>query len=180
MKENTTVADLMDNTSEETNKTDTGIKMPKLKHQWRLKPTGIMADLNLAKQIISCSRPVVTFAEIEIPHTNEEGITTRSYTAGKQQWTALTIVVEDDATGDAARVIQKQMMLQQEALSTNFSDYKFDIDIEYLDGNHNVTDTWTIIGCWLQQVNYTSLDYSKSEVVQMELTIRYDHAIMND
>ena len=178
MSDNKTIAEL--NESKDLPSEAFGIKIPKLKHQWRLKPTGIMADLNLAKQIISCSRPAVTFTEIEIPHTDEEGITTRSYTAGKQQWTALTIVVEDDATGDAARVIQKQMMLQQEALSTNFSDYKFDIDIEYLDGDHNVTDTWNIIGCWLQQVDYTSLDYSKSEVVQMELTIRYDNAIMND
>ena len=62
------------------------------------------------------------------------------------------------------------------------SAYKFECKIETLDGDNGgvntagVFDTWELIGCFISQVQYGDLNYADSNMVQVTLTIRYDHA----
>jgi len=54
--------------------------------------------------------------------------------------------------------------------------YKFVTYLDMLDGNEQVTEKWTIEGCWFQQVDYTDLDYSASDAILITTNIRYDQA----
>ena len=57
--------------------------------------------------------------------------------------------------------------------------------IEALDGGNNVNlagdpaivlDSWTLAGCFLQNVQYGENNYSTSDVVNITMQIRYDNA----
>ena len=48
-----------------------------------------------------------------------------------------------------------------------------------MDGNEQVIEKWTVEGCWLQNVDYTDLDYAAGDAVTVSTTIRYDHARQN-
>ena len=58
---------------------------------------------------------------------------------------------------------------------TAFS-YKFGMQLEMLDGNEAVVESWKYEGCFFQAVNWGDMDYSTGEKVTIDLTIRFDHA----
>ena len=67
----------------------------------------------------------------------------------------------------------------REAAAGEGSLYKFVTYLDLLDGNDQVTEKWTVEGCWLENVDYTDLDYSSSEPVTITLSVSYDHARQN-
>ncbi len=160
-----------------------GILQPRLKNRWRVTfaNMGGGADSQpLSHQAITVTRPVLTFDEIQLDRYNS-----RAWVAGKYTFEPMTITLEDDVTGTAAKVIQDQLQNQQFltgaegqwlAAAGEGSLYKFVTYLDLLDGNEQVTEKWTVEGCWFQSVDYMDLDYAASEAVQITLSIRYDHA----
>ena len=70
------------------------------------------------------------------------------------------------------------------ALPISGQDYKFQTNIEILDGGNGaatpaVLETWELYGCFLQNVVYGALNYGNSDVVTVALTLRYDNAIQS-
>ena len=161
-----------------------GLLMPKLQFRFRVNFLNFGVEANsieLTKQVIDCSRPSVSFAEITLPVYNST-----IYLSGKHTWTPMTINIRDDASGSIAKLIgqqiQKQMDFVEQASAATGQDYKFQTNIEILDGGNGtsapqVLETWELYGCFLQTANYNALNYSSSEVVTVALTIRYDNAI---
>jgi hypothetical protein len=98
----------------------------------------------------------------------------------------MTINIRDDASGSVAKLIgqqiQKQMDFVEQASAATGQDYKFQTNIEILDGGNGaaapqVLETWELYGCFLQSANYNALNYGTSDVVTVALSIRYDNAI---
>jgi hypothetical protein len=59
--------------------------------------------------------------------------------------------------------------------------YKFTTILEILDGgNETVFETWTLEGCFLETVDYQSLEYNSSDPVDIQLTVRFDNATLAD
>jgi hypothetical protein len=161
-----------------------GVLMPKLKYRFRVmfenfgisKPT-----TELTKQVISISRPNLTFENIDIPVYNST-----LKLAGKPSWADITCSLRDDASGAVSRLVgeqlQKQMDFLEMASAASGIDYKFLTKIEILDGGNGaaepvVLETWQLYGCYLQGANYQDLNYgSATEAVTIEMTIRYDNA----
>ena len=88
-------------------------------------------------------------------------------------------------TGSASRIINDQVSKQQFLIGAEGpflgsaqegSIYKFATKIEMLDGKEQVIEKWIMQGCFIQQADYTDLDYSASEAVMINLTLRFDHA----
>lgn len=160
-----------------------GILQPRLKNRWRVTFANLGGGADsqpLSHQAITVTRPVLTFDEIQLDRYNS-----RSWVAGKYTFEPMTITLEDDVSGTAAKVIQDQLQNQQFltgaegqwlAASGEGSLYKFVTYLDLLDGNEQVTEKWTVEGCWFQSVDYMDLDYAASEAVQITLMIRYDHA----
>ena len=68
-----------------------------------------------------------------------------------------------------------------QASATAGGSYKFSVKIETLDGQNGSVkpttfDEWQLEGCFISQVQYGDLNYADSNMVQVTLTIRYDHA----
>jgi hypothetical protein len=160
--------------------------MPKLQYRFRVSFLNIGTSAvtqELTKQVIDVTRPSVSFGEIPIPIYNST-----MYLAGRHEWQPLTINVRDDASGNVSKLVgqqlQKQMDFVQQASAGSGQDYKFQTNIEILDGGNGtsvpvVLETWQCYGCFLQAANYNNLAYGSNEVVTIQLSIRYDNALQS-
>lgn len=164
-----------------------GLLMPKLQYRFRVNFLNFGVDagagLSLTKQVIDCSRPQVNFPEITIPVYNST-----LYLAGKYAWSPMSVNIRDDAGGTVARAvgqqIQKQLDFVEQASAATGQDYKFQTNIEILDGGNGastpvVLEAWELYGCFLQNANYNTLNYGTSDVVTISLSIRFDNAIQS-
>jgi len=162
-----------------------GLLMPKLQYRFRVNFLNFGVDaaggLQLTKQVVDVTRPNLTFDEVTLNVYNS-----RIYLAGKHTWSELTINVRDDASGTVARAVgqqlQKQLDFVEQASAATGQDYKFQTNIEVLDGGNGtqapvVLETWECYGCFLKGANYGSLNYATNDPVQIALQIRYDNAI---
>jgi hypothetical protein len=160
-----------------------GLLMPKLKYRFRVmfenfgisKPT-----TELTKQVISFTRPNLSFEEITLPIYNST-----LKLAGKHTWADTTCEIRDDASGQISRLIgeqlQKQMDFVEMASASSGIDYKFLTKVEILDGGNGaaapvVLETWELYGCYLKSADYGALNYGESAPVTVNMTIAYDNA----
>jgi hypothetical protein len=162
-----------------------GLLMPKLQFRFRVNFINFGVDasggLNLTKQVIDVTRPQIQFQEITMPVYNST-----LYLAGRYQWNPITCNIRDDASGSVSKAIgqqiQKQLDFVEQSSAATGQDYKFQTNIEVLDGGNGanaptVLETWELYGCFVQQANYNNLNYGTNEPAQIALTIRYDNAI---
>ena len=163
-----------------------GLLMPKLQFRFRVNffNIGSVGDpLSLTKQVIDCARPQVQFQEITLPVYNST-----LYLAGKATWQTLAINIRDDASGTVSGIVgqqlQKQMDFVEQASAASGNDYKFQTNIEILDGGNGaqgpgILEIWELYGCFIQTANYNTLNYATNEAVTIALTLRYDNAIQS-
>ena len=162
-----------------------GLLMPKLKFRFRVTFLNLgvsQPTTELTKQVMDFSRPSVTFDNIDLPIYNS---TIRL--AGKHTWENITCQVRDDAGGNVSRLVgeqlQKQLDFLEQSSAASGIDYKFTTVFEVLDGGNGANtpvalETWTILGCYLQGVNYNDANYgSGTEPMTVTMTIRYDNAL---
>ena len=162
-----------------------GLLMPKLKFRFRVTFLNLgvsQPTTELTKQVMDFTRPNVTFDNIDLPIYNS---TIRL--AGKHSWADITCQVRDDAGGNVSRLVgeqlQKQLDFLEQSSAASGIDYKFTTVFEVLDGGNGANapialETWTILGCYLQGVNYNDANYgSGTEPMTVSMTIRYDNAL---
>lgn len=162
-----------------------GLLMPKLKYRFRVTFLGLgvtQPTTELTKQVMDFTRPAVTFDNIDLPIYNS---TIRL--AGKHSWADITCTVRDDAGGNVARLVgeqlQKQLDFMEQSSAASGIDYKFTTVFEVLDGGNGANapvalETWTIMGCYLQGVNYGDANYGTgTEPMTVAMTIRFDNAM---
>ena len=160
-----------------------GILQPKLKNKWRVTFANLGGGADsqpVSMQAITITRPTLSFEEVQLDRYNS-----RAWIAGKHTFEPVTLTLEDDVTGTASQVIQEQLQKQQWLIGAEGQWlasagegglYKFVTYLDLLDGNEQVVEKWTMEGCWVQNADYTDLDFAASEAVQITLTLRYDHA----
>ena len=162
-----------------------GLLMPKLQYRFRVNflNFGVGSSIELTKQVIDINRPQVSFETITLPIYNST-----MYLAGKHSWNELTVNIRDDAGGSVSKLVgqqlQKQMDFVEQASAATGQDYKFQTNIEILDGGNGaaaptVLETWECYGCFVLTANYNALNYGTSDAVTISLTIRYDNAIQS-
>ncbi len=164
-----------------------GLLMPKLQFRFRVNFLNFGVDvaggLALTKQVIDVTRPQIQFQEITMPVYNST-----VYLAGRYQWNPITCNLRDDASGQISKAIgqqiQKQLDFVEQSSAATGQDYKFQTNIEVLDGGNGanapqVLETWELYGCFVQQANYNNLNYATNDPAQIALTIRYDNAIQS-
>lgn len=160
-----------------------GILHPKAKNRWRVTFANMAGGTDsqpLSLQAVTVTRPVLTFDEVQL-----DRYTARAWVAGKYTFEPMTISFEDDVTGLASQVLQDQLQQQQFligaegqflAAAGEGSLYKFVTYLDQLDGNDQQIERWTVEGCWIQNIDYTDLDYATGDQVLITTTFRYDHA----
>ena len=161
-----------------------GLLMPKLQYRFRVifENLGVTAPrTELTKQVMDFTRPNVSFADINLDVYNSQ-----VRLLGKHEWQNITCKIRDDATGAVAKLVgeqlQKQLDFMEQSSAAAGIDYKFTTRLEMLDGGNGqfeptVLETWEIYGCYLQAVDYGSLDYAQSDIATISLTLRFDNAL---
>lgn len=162
-----------------------GLLMPKLKYRFRVyfENFGVSNETTeLTKQVMSFTRPNLSFEEITLPVYNST-----LKLAGKHTWADATCEIRDDASGSVSALIgqqlQKQMDFIEMASAASGIDYKFLTRVEVLDGGNGavqpvVLETWELYGCYLKSADYGALNYGESAPVTVNMTIAYDNANM--
>lgn len=165
----------------------TNILQPKLKNKWSVTFSNIAGGAaqgsDLSVQAVNVTRPVLSFEEVQLDRYNS-----RAWIAGKHTFEPMTITFEDDVTSLATKVLQDQISAQQWLIggegpwlgtAGEGSQYKFATTLNLLDGRETVIEAWNISGCWIQNIDYSDLDYSASDAVQIAVTLRYDLAVQS-
>jgi hypothetical protein len=161
----------------------TGFLQPKQQNKWRvtfLGFGGLPSSQPLSLQAKKVGRPDLTFADHQLHRYNSY-----ANVLGKHSFGDLSITFDDDIGSSAARIIQAQLQRQQHiigaegpylAAAQEGSIYKFATIVDMLNGNDTVLETWTYEGCMITNHKGTDLDYSTSDLVDIDLTIKIDHA----
>lgn len=158
--------------------------MPKLQHRFRVVfiNFGVSVDSSdMTRQIVDVTRPQVSFDPITIPVYNST-----LYLAGRHTWQEMSVNLRDDVNGSISKLVgeqlQKQLDFVEQSSAVSGSSYKFQVNIEVLDGGNGayepvVLETWECYGCFITTANYQSLAYSSNEPATIQLSIRYDNAV---
>jgi hypothetical protein len=164
--------------------TSQGLLMPKLKFRFRLNFINFGVSqgqvVELTKQVADTKRPSVKFDPITVDIYNS-----KVYFQGKPSWEEVTVNLRDDATGAVSKLvgeqIQKQFDFQEQASAASGIDYKFQLQMDILDGGNgaatpNVLESWALYGCFLTSVDYGEMNYNSNDPMMIALSIRYDNA----
>ena len=147
-----------------------GLLMPKLGFRFRVSFENFGVSnpkTELTKQVMEAKRPSVTFGDIVVDVYNS-----KVKLAGKPEWADMTVKLRDDASGNVSRLVgeqlQKQFDFMNQASAAAGIDYKFFTRLEMLDGGNGastpvVLETWEIVGCYLQGVDYGSVNSNKNQ-----------------
>lgn len=161
-----------------------GLLMPKLQYRFRVsfEGFGVSADkVELTKQVVSFSRPTVSFADVDV-HVYNSIVRL----AGKHTWGDVTTTLRDDAAGNVTRLIgeqlQKQFDFMEQSSAASGSDYKFITRCEMLDGGNGaneptILETWELYGCYVKEANYQEVNYANSDPVTIQMSLRFDNAV---
>ena len=163
-----------------------GILQPKLKYRFRVRtvsfgPTGPREQINLTQQVMNITKPKISQEEVVI-----DSYISKAWVAGKHTWEPITLVVRDDITNAVSRLVghqlQKQVNHFEQTSPAAGINYKFATFIETMDGGNDVVqEQWVLEGCWLQNVDYDTLDYAAGADVQLiTMTVRFDSATMTE
>ena len=166
-----------------------GLLMPKLKYRFRVTFIGFGGrsdTYELTKQVMTAGRPGVSFENMELAVYNSK----INY-AGRYTWADVQIVLRDDVSNNVSKLvgsqIQKQFDFFEQSSAASGQDYKFQTNIEVLDGGNgaNYSDTsvlerFELYGCYLQNTVYQGGDYKSSDPLDITLTLKYDNAIQTD
>ena len=170
--------------------TDAPILMPKLSYRFRVTMINFGGTPNqkqsstFTSQVVSVSRPNLTHEEITVDVYNS-----KIYLAGKHTWDPLSLVLKDDIEGNVDKFIASQLQRQlnhaEQSAATSGGQSQCAMLIDALDGGNDlggraaaplVLDSWSLAGCFIQNVQYGENNYSASEVTNITLSIRYDNA----
>jgi len=161
-----------------------GLLMPLLKYRFRVTflNFGVTSPTTeLTKQVMNFTRPNLNFNPITIDLYNS-----KMYLQGKPEWQTVSVELRDDANGSVRLLVgeqlQKQFDFAEQASAVSGIDYKFITQFEALDGGNGANgpttlETWQLYGCFIQEVNYNTFDYTSNDPATISLTLRYDNAL---
>jgi len=145
------------------------------KHRWVFRTLG---SVNPAALLVlqSASRPNFKFAEPEMHHDQEV-----AYFAGKQTWEPVSMKWYDvEQNPDVSDTIYQWLRTVVDLPTATVyapSVYKQQATLEMVGAAGNTTETWIMCNAWPKEVNWGDLDYTATDIVTIEATLRYDRAI---
>lgn len=127
------------------------------------------------------ARPNISFEETEINFMND-----KTWIPGKASWEAITVTYMDVAgnlTGDAAggnlglynwlTNVFDFTRTSRKFMNSKRRNYAGVATLVLWDGCGTPLETWTLSDAWPQAVNFGDLDYTSSDTVDIEITLRY-------
>ena len=124
------------------------------------------------------SMPSIDNGEIVIDYVN-----TDFKVKGKSRWQDITITLYDPVDPSGAAAVHNWIKIHHNSESGEdgfaFDEYKRDITIEALNPHGVPVETWDIKGAFIGASNWGDMDWSTDEAKTIELTIKYDYAVLS-
>ena len=126
--------------------------------------------------IKTASRPSIQFESVKLDHIN-----TYRKIQGKGEWQDISITLYDPIVPSGAQQVMEWVRLSHESITgrRGYADfYKKDISFYMLGPVGDKIEQWTLKGAFIVTANFNDLDFSSNDVVEISLTLAYDHAIL--
>jgi len=155
------------------------------KHRWYFETIGAKnGDLprNMLMVLKTASRPQYSSEEATMDHNQET-----SYFAGKSKWEPCKMSyydVEQDPNVSSecwkwlTGVVNFTKGSKLEVYEPK--DYKKNAKLVMINGIGTVNESWFMCGVWPKDVNWQELDYTSSEIMLVEVSMRFDRAYRED
>lgn len=154
------------------------------KNRWRWKVLFGAASNKWHVYAIKASRPTIKHDQPEVHYINEH-----IYLAGKRRWEPINISFYDVFKADQldtsrvifswAAKISGETRLFSSAHVRNH-EFKEKSELELLDAKGTIIERWELYNSWPASVNWRDLDYESSEILLVEVELRFDKAIRTD
>ena len=144
---------------------------PKMKNRFIMEIDGIPAYL-----IKTMARPQVSFEAVTLDHIN-----VKRYVKGKATWQPITVTLYDPIVPSGAQSVIEWVRQHHESVTgrDGYSDfYKKDITFNVLGPLGDKVEEWTLKGAFISAATFGDMDWATEDPVQIELTIKYDYAIL--
>jgi len=145
---------------------------PKKSHQFVMDIDGIPAYL-----IKASAKPQMSNGEVTLDHINVQ-----RYVKGKTVWNNISVTLYDAIVPSGAQAVMEWVRLHHESATGRdgySSFYKKEIKLQQLSPLGEVVEQWILKGAFILDSNFGSLDWSTEDVVNIELTLRYDWALLS-
>ena len=126
--------------------------------------------------IKTAARPKVVTEEVELQHINVS-----RYVKGKAKWETISLTLYDPVVPSAAQSVMEWVRLHHESVTgrDGYSDfYKKEIVFNTLGPVGDKVEEWTLKGAFISAATFGDMDWATEDPVQIELTIKYDYAIL--
>ena len=147
---------------------------PLRKNRWVFR---FPADLGIQEWWLqSASRPTITQKETEIPFLN-----TSTYVVGRYNWETIQITLRDPIGPSASQAVMEWIRLHSESVTGRqgyAAGYKRDVELEMLDPTGVVVQKWILKNTMCTVANFNDLDYNSDDLASIQITLRFDYAIL--
>ena len=146
---------------------------------WEHKYTNrfIMYIADIPTYIIkAAARPSLTNGEIVLDHINVD-----RKVKGKTRWNDVSITLYDPIVPSGAQAVMEWVRLHHESLTGRdgySTQYKKDITFHSLSPTGEKIEEWCLKGAFILDSNFGQMDWGTEESVQIELTLKYDYAVL--
>ena len=126
--------------------------------------------------INAAARPSLTNGEIILDHINVE-----RKLKGKSRWQDISITLYDPIVPSGAQSVMEWVRLHHESLTGRdgySTQYKKDVRFNSLSPTGEIIEEWLLKGAFIADSNFGTMDWSTEESVQIELTLKYDYAVL--
>lgn len=158
---------------------------PKRKFRWFLGFTGT-GDESLQLAAKKVDKP-----KFEISSKDHKFINHTFYFPGRLTWQPITATFvdiggEDDISDILSKIIASSGYAPPEdpqdcrisiTKQKSVEAFGTSMTINQVDGNGEAVETWKLHNPWVSKIEYGSLDYTSEDLVEITMTIVYDHAV---
>jgi hypothetical protein len=136
-----------------------------------------LAGTNIPAYLVkAAARPTITNGEIVLDHINID-----RKVKGKSRWSDVSISIYDPITSEGAQAVMEWVRFHHESLTGRdgySTDYKRDLEFYSLSALGEKIENWTLKGAFISDANFGNMDWGTEEAMMIELTLKYDYAIL--
>ena len=126
--------------------------------------------------IKAAARPTITNSELVLDHINID-----RKVKGKSRWQDVSITLYDPIVPSGAQAVMEWIRLHHESLTGRdgySTQYKKDITFHSLSPTGEKIEEWCLKGAFILDSNFGTMDWGTEDAVQIELTLKYDYAVL--
>ena len=126
--------------------------------------------------IKAAARPSLTNGEVVLDHINID-----RKVKGKTRWNDVAITLYDPIVPSGAQAVMELVRLHHESLTGRdgySTQYKKDITFHSLSPTGEKIEEWCLKGAFILDTNFGQMDWGTEESVQIEMTLKYDYAVL--